>query len=108
MFQKNVLTVQINRYNDLNIFANSRSSATNLKCFSRSLEHFFFTENQNNFGNKITISYHQRQDIYRNIVHIIQKHKDTLIMKLPAWKLQRVKYSRPVIIKLRGVTYTLC
>ena len=37
----------------LNIFANSLPSALNFKCFSRSLEHFFLTVGQNNFGNKI-------------------------------------------------------
>ena len=34
-------------------FENSRSSASNFKSFSRSLEHFFLTVGQNNFGNKI-------------------------------------------------------
>ena len=35
------------------IFANSKPSASNFKSFSRSLEHFFLTVGQNNFGNKI-------------------------------------------------------
>ena len=37
----------------LKIFANSPPSASNFKSFSRSLEQFFLTVGQNNFGNKI-------------------------------------------------------
>ena len=47
------LTVWINCSSDLKIFANSWPSALNFKRFSRSLEHFFLTVGQNNFGNKI-------------------------------------------------------
>ena len=89
-------------------FANSQPLSTSLKSYSQTLDQVFLIEGQNNNGNKIPISYHPRQGIFTNIVHIIQKHKDNLIMKLSAWKLQRVKYSRLVIIKLRGVTCTLC
>ena len=46
-------TVWINCSNDLKIFANSRPSASNFKSFSRSLDQFFLTVGQNNFGNKI-------------------------------------------------------
>ena len=46
-------TVWINCFSDLKNFANSRPSASNFKSFSRSLEHFFLTVGQNNFGNKI-------------------------------------------------------
>ena len=35
------------------IFANSQPSASNFKSFSRSLEQFFLTVGQNNFGNEI-------------------------------------------------------
>ena len=38
---------------DLKFFENSRPSALNFKKFSWSLEHFFLTVGQNNFGNKI-------------------------------------------------------
>ena len=38
---------------DLKTFANSWPSASNFKGFSRSLEQFFLTVGQNNFGNKI-------------------------------------------------------
>ena len=44
---------RINCTGDLKNFANSRPSASNFKRFSRSLEQFFFTVGQNNFGNKI-------------------------------------------------------
>ena len=46
-------TVQINCSSDPKIFANSRPSASNFKSFSWSLEQFFLTVGQNNFGNKI-------------------------------------------------------
>ena len=46
-------TVWINCFNDLKIFANSQPSASNFKSFTRSLEQFLLTEDQNNFGNKI-------------------------------------------------------
>ena len=46
-------TVWINCSGDLKKFANSRPSASNFKSFSRSLEQFFLTVGQNNFGNKI-------------------------------------------------------
>ena len=46
-------TVWINCSSDLKKFANSRPSASNFKSFSRSLEQFFLTVGQNNFGNKI-------------------------------------------------------
>ena len=38
---------------DLKIFVNSGPSASNFKFFSWSLEQFFLTVDQNNFGNKI-------------------------------------------------------
>ena len=41
---------------ELKIFANSWPSASNFKSFSQSLEQFFLTVGQNNFGNKILIS----------------------------------------------------
>ena len=45
-------TVWINCSSDLENFENSRPSALNFKSHSRSLEHFFLTVGQNNFGNK--------------------------------------------------------
>ena len=47
------LTVWKNCSSDLKSFANSRPSASNFKSFSQSLEQFFLTVGQNNFGNKI-------------------------------------------------------
>ena len=46
-------TVRINCSSDLKNFANSRPSASNSKKISWSLEQFFLTVGQNNFGNKI-------------------------------------------------------
>ena len=48
-------TVWINCSSDLKNFANSRPSASNFKSFSWSLEQFFLTVGQNNFGNKIPL-----------------------------------------------------
>ena len=53
MFSYLCFTVKIDYLNCLKIFANSLLSASNLKSFSLSLEHFFLTVSQNNFGNKI-------------------------------------------------------
>ena len=50
-------TFWINCSSDLKNFAISRPSASNFKSFSRSLEHFFLTVGQNNFGNKIPIQF---------------------------------------------------
>ena len=46
-------SVWINCSSDLKILENCRPSASNFKSFSRSLEHFFQTVGQNNFGNEI-------------------------------------------------------
>ena len=46
-------TAWINCSSDLKNFANSWPSASNFKSFSWSLEQFFLTVGQNNFGNKI-------------------------------------------------------
>ena len=46
-------TVWKNCSSDLKFFSNFRPSASNFKSFSRSLELFFLTVGQNNFGNKI-------------------------------------------------------
>ena len=46
-------TVWTNCSSYLKIFANSQPSASNFNFFSRSLEHFFLTVDQNNLGNKI-------------------------------------------------------
>ena len=46
-------TVWLNCSSDLKHFENSRLSVSNFKSFSRSLEQFFLTVGQNNFGNRI-------------------------------------------------------
>ena len=48
-------TVWINCLSDLKIFAYSRPSASNFESFSQSLEQFFLTVGQYNFGNKIPL-----------------------------------------------------
>ena len=48
-------TVWINCSSDLKNFENSLPSASNFKSFSQSLEQFFLTVDQNNFGNKISL-----------------------------------------------------
>ena len=48
-------TVWINCFSDLKNLANFWLSASNFKSFSRSLDYFFFTVGQNNFGNKIPL-----------------------------------------------------
>ena len=45
----------MNCYSDLKIFANHRLSASNFKSFSRSLQIFFLTVGQYNFGNKVPL-----------------------------------------------------
>ena len=54
-------TVWINCLCDLKIFANTRRSASNFKSFSPSLEQFFLTIGQNNFGKKIPIIWVDRE-----------------------------------------------
>ena len=49
------------------MFENSRPSASNFKNFSRSLEQFFHTVGQNNFGNKIPQIEHNKKDRYTDI-----------------------------------------
>ena len=51
-------TAWINCSSDLKYFANSRLSAYNFKIFTRSVEQFFLTVSQNNFGNKIPFMLH--------------------------------------------------
>ena len=48
-------TVRTNCSSILKIFTNSRSSASSFKKLSWSLEQFFLTVGQNNFGNKISM-----------------------------------------------------
>ena len=52
----------MNCSSDLKIFANSWPSASNVKSFSQSLEQFFLTVGQNNFGNKI-LYFHKKTTI---------------------------------------------
>ena len=60
-------TVWINCSSDLKNFANSRPSALNFKSFPWSLEQFFLTEGQNDFGNKMPFQkcYHFRMEEFK-------------------------------------------
>ena len=69
-------TVWINCYSDLKHFANSRPSASNFKSFSRSLEQFFLTVGQNNFGNKIPFPPFKWLILFQNIKHLKKKLPD--------------------------------
>jgi hypothetical protein len=40
---------------DIKIFANSQTSASNFKSFSRALEQFYLKVGQNNLGNKMSL-----------------------------------------------------
>ena len=55
VFASDLGTLSCEESDALKIFANSQLSASNFKSFSRSLEHFFLTVGQNNFGNRIPI-----------------------------------------------------
>ena len=52
-YYQKLFTVWINCYRDIKFYANSQPSASNVKSFSWSLEHFFLIVGQNNFDNKI-------------------------------------------------------
>ena len=60
-------TVRINWSRDLQIFANSWLSASNLKSFSPSLEQFFLTVCQNNFENKIQFLHHSFSKLWNQV-----------------------------------------
>ena len=60
----------MNCSSDLNIFANSRPSALNFQSVSRSLEQFFLTVGQNNFGNKRIICFFYPQ---KGVAYISRK-----------------------------------
>ena len=83
-------TVWINCSSDLKYFANSHPSASNFKSFSRSLEHFFLTEGQNNFENKIPK--HNRESFCCQIfcsdekIHIVLAGKSNLFKIVDSWQ----------------------
>ena len=59
-------------------FANSRPSASNFKSFSRSLEQFFLTVGQNNFGNKIPFPCHFRENQTKwDLIHLSLSNQST-------------------------------
>ena len=58
---------------DLKNFANSRPSSSNFKSFSESLEHFFLTVGQNNFGKKIPFLHERWGDLECWLLHEAKK-----------------------------------
>ena len=74
-------TVRINCSSDLKNFANSRPSASDFKSFSGSLENFFLTVGQNNFGNKIYLHKDKKLSNLTDLTPISTK----MISKLQAW-----------------------
>ena len=73
------LIVWINCSCDLKFFSNSWLSASNFKSLSRSLEHFFLTVDQNNFGNKIPLFY------CNDLLHCIFAKSDQVKGFCPLW-----------------------
>ena len=66
-------TVWINCSSDLKFFANSRPSASKIKSFFQSLEQFFLTVGQNNFGNTILTFLHAvKKECYKSEWAFIQ------------------------------------
>ena len=63
---------RINCYSDLENFENSEPSASNFKSFSRSLEQFFLTVGQNNFGNKIPFLTFALSNILVQLLHFLK------------------------------------
>ena len=68
-------TFWINCSSDLKNFANSWPSASNFQSFSRSLEQFFLTVGQINFGNKIPFLIHSSQH-YQFPIYVQQAWED--------------------------------
>ena len=82
-------TIQVNCSSDLKIFANSWSSASNFKRFSRSLEEFSLTVRQNKFRNKIPFPNFQRDNLNSTIV-------PTLIAIMYMTGILRTSFAQPL------------
>ena len=63
----------MNCLSDLKHFENSWPSASNFKSFSRSLEQFFLTVGQNNFGSKIPFLPYESISKPWNVFDILQR-----------------------------------
>ena len=95
-------TVPINCSSDLKKFAISQPSASNFKSLSWSLEHFFLTVGQNNFGNKIPFAHFVRKFFWIDVKICIWQIWSKLTVKvisclvhyylrIPVWKLYMKK-----------------
>ena len=88
----------MNCSSDLNVFANSLPSTSNLKSFSRSLEQFFLTEAQNNFANKILLLNSLRlviQNIFWNV-----KKKSFSVYVFEKYEIWMVEFARIIGFQL--------
>ena len=94
-------TVWINCSSDLKNFANSRPSASNFKSFSRSLEQFFLTVGQNNFGNKIPLLTFGR----RCGCHFMSSYSTSTMQRFWIWLSGRGWWPR--IFKIFEITRTI-
>ena len=66
---------------DLKNFASTQPSASNFESFSESLEHFFLTVGQNNFGNKIPN--HWKEDVKCFLILLSIGYSPITISKIP-------------------------
>ena len=77
----------MNYSSDLKNFANSWPSVSNFKSFSQSLEQFFLTVGQNNFGNKIPIFVNSGGFSKRGLANVEHKNGEVKIKALYIGKL---------------------
>ena len=97
-------TVWIICSSDLKNVSNSRLSASNFKRFSRSLEHFFLTVGQNNFGNKIPFSLSRSERIWKQ--NTISKRFSAFLFPIYLLNLSRpflfhVRVRYPIILSIK-------
>ena len=79
---------------DLRNFANFQPSASNFKSFSQSLEHFFLTVVQNNFGKKIQFKlYLQEQLIDERILKSCGHYLITIVIELERNDLEPFRFN---------------
>ena len=60
------------------MFANIQPSASNFKCFSQSVEQFFLTVGQSNFGNKIpffSFNFYRKMMVFKNEIECFDHQK---------------------------------
>ena len=94
-------TFWINCSSDLKFFENSLLSASNFKSFSQSLEQFYLTVGQNNFGNKIPFlcMFVTLRTRLHTLQNYIRHQKPYKYMCIP-WTLfdKSANHSNPIVI----------